>query len=53
VSDGVVSVFVTGSTAAVTTMEHEPGGVRELRETLGRLVPRERAGGRRRLQIVS
>ena len=26
---GVVTVFVTGSTAAVTTMEHEPGGVRD------------------------
>ena len=38
---GVVSVFVPGSTAAVTTMEHEPGGVHDLRETLDRLVPRE------------
>jgi secondary thiamine-phosphate synthase enzyme len=45
VSDGVVSVFVTGSTAAVTTMEHEPGGVRDLREALERLVPRSRPGG--------
>ena len=26
-------------------MEHEPGGVRDLRETLERLVPRERRGG--------
>jgi thiamine phosphate synthase YjbQ (UPF0047 family) len=24
-SDGVVSVFVRGSTAAITTMENEPG----------------------------
>jgi secondary thiamine-phosphate synthase enzyme len=37
---GVVTVFVTGSTAAVTTMEYEPGGVRDLQETLERLVPR-------------
>ena len=37
---GVVTVFVTGSTAAVTTMEHEPGGVRDLQEALERLVPR-------------
>ena len=32
VEDGMVSVFVPGSTAAVTAMEHEPGGVRDLRE---------------------
>jgi secondary thiamine-phosphate synthase enzyme len=38
---GVVSVFVPGSTAAVTAMEHEPGGVRDLREALERLVPAE------------
>ena len=37
---GVVTVFVTGSTAAVTTMEYEPGGVQDLQETLERLVPR-------------
>jgi secondary thiamine-phosphate synthase enzyme len=41
VPDGVVSVFVPGSTAAVTTMEHEPGGVQDLRAALERLVPRE------------
>jgi secondary thiamine-phosphate synthase enzyme len=45
VSDGVVCVFVRGSTAAVTTMEYEPGGVADLREALERLVPRERPGG--------
>jgi secondary thiamine-phosphate synthase enzyme len=41
VRDGLVSVFVPGSTAAVTTMEHEPGGVHDLRATLDRLIPRE------------
>ena len=41
VEEGLVSVFVPGSTAAVTTMEHEPGGVQDLRATLDRLVPRE------------
>jgi secondary thiamine-phosphate synthase enzyme len=40
VSDGVVCVFVTGSTAAVTTMEYEPGGVADLQAALERLVPR-------------
>jgi secondary thiamine-phosphate synthase enzyme len=39
VRDGIVSVFVPGSTAAVTAMEFEPGGVRDLREALERLVP--------------
>jgi len=40
VAAGVVSVFVTGSTAAVTTMEYEPGGVADLRALVERLVPR-------------
>jgi secondary thiamine-phosphate synthase enzyme len=41
VSDGVVTTFVRGSTAAVTTMEYEPGGVADLRALLERLVPVE------------
>jgi secondary thiamine-phosphate synthase enzyme len=41
VEEGLVSVFVPGSTAAVTAMEHEPGGVQDLRATLDRLVPSE------------
>jgi secondary thiamine-phosphate synthase enzyme len=41
VDHGIASVFVPGSTAAVTTMEHEPGGVHDLREALERLVPTE------------
>jgi secondary thiamine-phosphate synthase enzyme len=39
IARGVVSVFVEGSTAAITTMEHEPGGVEDLRAALERLVP--------------
>src|SRR5919201_62735 len=39
VEDGTVSVFVPGSTAAVTAMEHERGGIHDLRETLDRLGP--------------
>jgi secondary thiamine-phosphate synthase enzyme len=42
VEHGLVCVFVTGSTAAVTTMEYEPGGVQDLQQTLERLVPRAR-----------
>ena len=45
VSDGVVTVFVTGSTAAITTMEYEPGGVQDLTEAIERLVPRRRPEG--------
>lgn len=41
VRDGTLSVFVPGSTAAVTAMEYERGGVHDLREALDRLVPRE------------
>jgi secondary thiamine-phosphate synthase enzyme len=41
VEHGIVSVFVPGATAAVTTMEYEPGGVSDLRALLDRLVPRE------------
>ena len=36
---GVAAVFVPASTAAVTTMEHEPGNVFDLRQLLDRLVP--------------
>ena len=39
IESGQALVFVRGSTAAVTTMEYEPGGVRDLREMLERLIP--------------
>src|SRR5215204_6417781 len=39
VVEGQVSAFVRGSTAAITTMEYEPGGVRDLKEMLERLIP--------------
>lgn len=39
VERGLVSVFVTGSTAAVTTIEYEPGAVGDLRRLLDRLIP--------------
>ena len=39
---GAVSVFATGSTVAITTMEYEPGGVHDLQALLDRLIP---AGG--------
>jgi secondary thiamine-phosphate synthase enzyme len=39
VTDGQASAFVRGSTAAITTMELEPGGVHDLRALLDRLIP--------------
>ncbi len=39
VDRGAVTVFATGSTVAVTTMEYEPGGVHDLQELLDRLIP--------------
>ena len=39
VTSGVAIVFVPGATAAVTTMENEPGNVFDLRALLDRLVP--------------
>ena len=41
VEEGAVAVFVPGSTAAITLMEFERGGVRDLKEALDRLVPAE------------
>ncbi|HEY0317198.1 MAG TPA: secondary thiamine-phosphate synthase enzyme YjbQ [Solirubrobacterales bacterium] len=37
--DGQLLAFVSGSTAAIATMEFEPGGVQDLRQMLERLIP--------------
>jgi secondary thiamine-phosphate synthase enzyme len=37
--EGVAIAFVRGSTAAVSTMEYEPGGVQDLQAMLERLIP--------------
>jgi len=42
VKDGLACVFVVGSTAAVTTVEHEPGLVSDMREAMDRLYPKDR-----------
>ena len=39
VEEGQASAFVRGSTAAITTMEYEPGGVHDLQAALERLLP--------------
>ena len=36
---GLATVFVSGSTAGVTTIEHEPGLVRDLKAAVQRLFP--------------
>jgi secondary thiamine-phosphate synthase enzyme len=42
-SDGQVTVFAPGSTAAVTTIEYEPGAVRDLVEALEAIAPSNRS----------
>jgi secondary thiamine-phosphate synthase enzyme len=39
VDEAQAAAFVRGSTAAITTMEHEPGGVHDLQALLDRLIP--------------
>jgi secondary thiamine-phosphate synthase enzyme len=41
IAGGIVTVFVTGSTAGVTTVEFEPGLVADLDAAFQRVVPRE------------
>lgn len=38
-AEAVATVFVVGSTAAITTIEHEPGAVEDLGDALERLLP--------------
>ena len=37
--DGTVSVFMVGSTGSLTTIEHEPGVVADLKQAISRLAP--------------
>jgi secondary thiamine-phosphate synthase enzyme len=46
---GQAVAFVRGSTAAISTMELEPGGVHDLREMLERLIPTQGAYEHNRL----
>jgi secondary thiamine-phosphate synthase enzyme len=41
ITDGICSVFVKGSTAAVTTIEYEPGVLQDLQRSLSILAPDE------------
>lgn len=40
IREGLACVFVVGSTAAVTTIEHEPGLVTDMRDAMDRLYPK-------------
>lgn len=39
IKDGIVTVSVVGSTGAVTTLEYEPGLIKDIPEVLDRLIP--------------
>lgn len=39
---GLAAVFVSGSTAALTTIEYEPGLIQDLKELVEKLVPSDR-----------
>jgi secondary thiamine-phosphate synthase enzyme len=39
---GMATLFVNGSTAALTTIEHEPGLVQDLKEFIEKLIPSDR-----------
>jgi secondary thiamine-phosphate synthase enzyme len=41
VADGLLVIFVPGSTASVTTIEHETGAVADLKRAVERLAPRD------------
>ena len=42
VHNGLATLFVSGSTAALTTIEYEPGLVKDLKEVLERLIPSDK-----------
>lgn len=39
---GLVSLFVSGSTAALTTVEYEPGLIKDLQEFFEKIIPSDR-----------
>jgi secondary thiamine-phosphate synthase enzyme len=40
ISSGIVTVFIPGSTAGVTTIEYEGGAIQDFREAIDRIAPR-------------
>ncbi len=43
IDDGLLTLFTPGSTAALTTIEFEPGVVNDLKKAINRLIPRDNA----------
>ncbi len=41
ISEGIVTVFVPGSTAGVTTIEYESGAIRDFQNAVERIAPRD------------
>ncbi|MCX6012513.1 MAG: secondary thiamine-phosphate synthase enzyme YjbQ [Chloroflexi bacterium] len=41
INSGTVTIFISGSTAGLTTVEYEPGLVKDLRDLFDRIVPQE------------
>ncbi len=41
INNGTVTIFVTGSTAGLTTIEYEPGVVSDFTEMFERIIPKE------------
>ncbi len=41
INDGAVTIFVPGSTGAITTLEHEPGLVQDITDFFQRTVPKD------------
>jgi secondary thiamine-phosphate synthase enzyme len=41
ISNGTVTVFVSGSTGSVTTIEYEPGLIKDFPEMLSRIAPKD------------
>lgn len=41
IQNGIANIFVIGSTGALTTVEYEPGLLKDIPEALDRLIPRD------------
>ncbi len=40
IENGTVTIFISGSTAAITTIEYEPGLIHDFPEMVSRIVPK-------------
>lgn len=41
ISDGIVTIFVKGSTGSITTIEYEPGLIKDFPDMLSRVAPKD------------